>query len=89
MGPGGEIKSSGEKEYNKIIESENIMDSNVIDLYEQELVPLQLIIKNLKDEIDVLAAQQLVFRDKVFCPKKSKLPRLVHTNKKCVGCLRK
>ncbi|CAH0581516.1 unnamed protein product [Chrysodeixis includens] len=66
-----------------------IGNESVLDLYEQELIPLQLIIKSLRDEIDVLAAQQMMFRDKIFCTKKSKLPRLIQSNKKCVGCLKK
>lgn len=64
-------------------------DDHFIDYYEQELVPLQLIIKNLRNEIDFLASQQLVLKDKLYCSYKSKLPRLVHSNKKCYGCARK
>ncbi|KAJ8730624.1 hypothetical protein PYW08_002037 [Mythimna loreyi] len=71
----------------KIQESETA--DRFLDYYEQELVPLQLIIKNLREEIDYLATQQSIFKDKLYCPNKSKLPRLIHSNKKCFGCVRK
>ncbi|XP_075974806.1 uncharacterized protein LOC142975693 [Anticarsia gemmatalis] len=60
--------------------------STLSEVYEHELVPLRTTIRNLKDEIDDLAAQQTVFRKKVHCVKKSKCPRLLHINKKCGPC---
>ncbi|XP_049696598.2 titin homolog [Helicoverpa armigera] len=67
----------------------DVPDKRVIDLYERELMPLQIIIKELRDEIDVLAAQQTSFKDNMFCPNKPKLPRLEHSHKKCIGCVKK
>ncbi|CAH1646506.1 unnamed protein product [Spodoptera littoralis] len=64
------------------------LEISIIEFYEQELIPLQLIIRNLRDEIDVLAAQQSVFKDKIFCTNKTKT-RAPHSNKKCFGCLKK
>ncbi|KAF9810071.1 hypothetical protein SFRURICE_011239 [Spodoptera frugiperda] len=64
------------------------LEISILEFYEQELIPLQLVIRNLRDEIDVLAAQQLVFKDKIFSANKTKT-RAVHSNKKCYGCLKK
>uniref|UniRef100_A0A2A4K6D5 Uncharacterized protein n=1 Tax=Heliothis virescens TaxID=7102 RepID=A0A2A4K6D5_HELVI len=83
----GNARSANSQEQQKV--QSDVPEYSVIDLYERELMPLQTIIKNLRDEIDVLAAQQTTFKDNMFCPHKSKLPRLVHSHKKCIGCVKK
>ncbi|KAH9634741.1 hypothetical protein HF086_017524 [Spodoptera exigua] len=64
------------------------LELSILEFYEKELIPLQLIIRNLRNEIDVLASQQLVFRDKIFCTNKTK-SGVNHSNRKCFGCLKK
>ncbi|KAJ0175764.1 hypothetical protein K1T71_008923 [Dendrolimus kikuchii] len=74
-------KTTNEKSDNKVI------DDNLIAIYEKELIPLRKVFKDLKDEIDSLARQKPIIRDKLQRPVKYKPSRLISVNRRC-GCLK-
>ncbi|KAF9423078.1 hypothetical protein HW555_001382 [Spodoptera exigua] len=67
----GEINNFKSSKSHEVIKNVEL-EVSILEFYEKELIPLQLIIRNLRNEIDVLASQQLVFRDKIFCTNKTK-----------------
>ncbi|CAG9785737.1 unnamed protein product [Diatraea saccharalis] len=58
---------------------QGILDS----IYEHDLIPLQKAFRYLKQDVDMLAAQQSKFKDKTIGPKRSKSIRIVKVNPKC------
>lgn len=77
-----EINKAETNKYNNINMNKDLRNT-LNSIYEQELVPLQSIIKGLREEIDALAAYQMKLNVQNLTPKRSKPFRLVHTNKKC------
>ncbi|CAB3248039.1 unnamed protein product [Arctia plantaginis] len=64
-------KSVEQRIRNQQDQNDTALHRTLTDIYEQELVPLQTMIRSLKTDIDSLAEQRTFLKTKVICSKKS------------------
>ncbi|XP_047513826.1 uncharacterized protein LOC125055411 [Pieris napi] len=72
-----------EKHYARVL---NEFQETMSKVYEQTLIPVQNMLQTLKEEVDILARNQIVIRE--MLRNKSKPTRLINVNRRC-SCYRK
>lgn len=70
-----------------VVSSSYELQETISLIYEQNLIPVQNMLRALKEDVDILVRNQISIRE-MLKTRKSRPARLVHANKRC-GCYRK